>query len=107
MGDLALKHVADLLSRNFRSSDVVARYGGEEFVILAINMDKKQTQKVFDRIRVTINNTKLTHAGKKIQMAVSIGATTRILDTLEETIKRADELLYQAKELGRNRVICE
>jgi diguanylate cyclase (GGDEF)-like protein len=107
MGDLALKHVADLLSRNFRSSDVVARYGGEEFVILAINMDKKQTQKVFDRIRETIHKSRLLHGGKKIELAVSIGATTSILTTLEETIKRADELLYQAKELGRNRVVCE
>lgn len=107
MGDLALRHVADLLSKNFRSSDVVARYGGEEFVILAINMDKKQTQKVFDRIRLKIYENKLIHGGKKIQLAVSIGATTHILNSLEETIKRADELLYQAKQNGRNRVVCE
>lgn len=106
-GDIALKHVAGLLTGNFRSGDVVARYGGEEFVILAINLDRKQTNKVFDRIRELIKAQEIEVDGKKIELTVSIGATTRIFNTLEETIKRADELLYQAKQAGRDRVVCE
>jgi len=106
-GDIALKHVAALLTRNLRSGDVVARYGGEEFVILAINLDRQQTAKVFDRIRMLIKEEDIEADGKKIELTVSIGATTRIFDTLEETIKRADELLYQAKQSGRNRIVCE
>jgi len=106
-GDIALKHVAALLTKNLRSGDVVARYGGEEFVILAINLDRQQTAKVFDRIRMLIKEEDIEADGKKIELTVSIGATTRIFDTLEETIKRADELLYQAKQSGRNRIVCE
>ncbi|MGB2908090.1 MAG: diguanylate cyclase [Candidatus Aminicenantaceae bacterium] len=105
-GDKALKHVADLLARNFRSGDVVARYGGEEFAILAINMDRKQTDKVFNRIRTLIKSQKMEVDGKKIELKVSIGVTTRIFDTLEETIKRADELLYEAKR-NRDAVVCD
>lgn len=105
-GDKALKHVADLLARNFRSGDVVARYGGEEFAILAINMDRKQTDKVFNRIRTLIKSQKMEVDGKKIELKVSIGVTTRIFDTLEETIKRADELLYKAKR-DRDTVVCD
>jgi diguanylate cyclase (GGDEF)-like protein len=105
-GDKALKHVADLLARNFRSADVVARYGGEEFAILAINMDRKQTDKVFNRIRTLIKSQKMEVDGKKIELRVSIGVTTRIFDTLEETIKRADELLYEAKR-DRDAVVCD
>jgi diguanylate cyclase (GGDEF)-like protein len=106
-GDNALKHVAGLLTDNLRSGDVVARYGGEEFVILAINLDRKQTNKVFDRIRKLIEDQKTEADGKKIALTVSIGVTTRIFNTLEETIKRADQLLYQAKQDGRNQVVCE
>lgn len=106
-GDIALKQVAALLTKNLRSGDVVARYGGEEFVILAINLDRQQTAKVFDRIRMLIKDENIEADGKKIELTVSIGATTRIFDTLEETIKRADELLYQAKQSGRDRIVCE
>jgi diguanylate cyclase (GGDEF)-like protein len=106
-GDIALKQVAALLTKNLRSGDVVARYGGEEFVILAINLDRQQTDKVFDRIRNLIKEEDIEADGKKIELTVSIGATTRIFDTLEETIKRADELLYQAKQRGRDRIVCE
>jgi len=105
-GDKALKHVACLLAGNFRSGDVVARYGGEEFAILAINMDRKQTNKVFNRIRSLIKKQKMETDGKKIELTVSIGVTTRIFDTLEETIKRADELLYEAKR-NRDTVVCD
>ncbi len=106
-GDEALKHLAGLLSRNLRSSDVVARYGGEEFVILAINLDRLHTEKVFDRIRTQIETDKLEYGGVPIDLTASIGVTTKVLNTLEETIKRADEMLYQAKQQGRNCVVCD
>jgi diguanylate cyclase (GGDEF)-like protein len=106
-GDRALKHAAQLLLKNFRSGDVVARYGGEEFVILAINLDRRQTTKVFERIRHLFHNQSLVYEGATIKLTVSIGATTQIFDTLEETIKRADELLYQAKQMGKDRIVCD
>ncbi|NOR14716.1 MAG: diguanylate cyclase, partial [Candidatus Aminicenantes bacterium] len=107
MGDLALKHMAQLLYDNFRAADIIARYGGEEFLILAINMDRMETQRVFDRIRMLIEQTPFKHKDGEISITVSIGVTTQIFDSLEETIRKADTLLYQAKQSGRNRVICD
>jgi len=107
MGDFALKHMARLMYDNFRAADIIARYGGEEFIILAINMDRMETQRVFDRIRGLIEKTPFKHKDGEISITVSIGVTTQIFDSLEETIKKADTLLYQAKQSGRNRVVCD
>lgn len=104
MGDRALKHVAQLLSKNLRTADIIARYGGEEFIILAINLDKGKARKVFDRIRQRIEVDKLNYDDTEVTMTASIGVTTQIADSLEETVKKADELLYQAKQAGRNRI---
>ncbi len=106
-GDRALQHAAQLLLKNFRSGDVVARYGGEEFVILAINLDRRQTSKVFERIRKLFHNQSMVHEGVEIKLTVSIGVTSQLFDTLEETIKRADDLLYQAKQMGKDRIVCD
>jgi len=107
MGDFALKHVAQLMLENVRAADIIARYGGEEFVILAINMDRLETQRVFDRIRTIIKESPFKHMDGKISLTVSIGVTTQIFDSLEETIKKADTMLYQAKQSGRDRVVCD
>jgi diguanylate cyclase (GGDEF)-like protein len=76
-------------------------------VILAINLDRQYTEKVFERIRAHIETDKLEYGGVPIELTASIGVTTKIMNTLEETIKRADEMLYQAKQMGRNRVVCD
>lgn len=107
MGDFALKHVAQLMLENVRAADIIARYGGEEFIILAINMDRLETQRVFDRIRTIIKESPFKHMDGEISLTVSIGVTTQIFDSLEETIKKADTLLYQAKQSGRDRVVCD
>jgi diguanylate cyclase (GGDEF)-like protein len=106
MGDMALKHIAQMLHSNFRAADIIARYGGEEFIVLAINMDRMETQRVFDRTRMLIEKSPFKHQNVEINLTVSIGVTTQIFDSLEETIRKADALLYQAKK-DRNLVVCD
>lgn len=106
MGDMALKHVAQMLFSNFRAADIIARYGGEEFIVLAINMDRMETQRVFDRTRILIEKSPFKHQDIEIGLTVSIGVTTQIFDSFEETIRKADALLYQAKR-DRNLVVCD
>ena len=105
VGDAALKQVARLLAANLRDSDIVSRYGGEEFCVMTTNMSKQEAKAGFERIRKTIENSKICTKAGDISLTVSIGVTTRILDTLDTTISLADEFLYQAKQNGRNRVI--
>jgi diguanylate cyclase (GGDEF)-like protein len=105
VGDAALKQVAQLLSANLREADIVSRYGGEEFCIMTTNMSKAEAKKAFERIRSIIENTVICTKSGEFTLTVSIGVTTRILDTLDATIGLADEFLYQAKQNGRNRVV--
>ncbi|MEW5800958.1 MAG: diguanylate cyclase [bacterium] len=107
IGDTALKHVSQILSKTLRSADIISRYGGEEFCILAINLKKENAFEVFDRLRLSIERSKLKLKDKEISISVSIGVTTRILGSLEKNIKYADELLYKAKQQGRNCIVVD
>ena len=107
IGDLALKHVAQIISKNLRASDIICRYGGEEFCILAINIKKPNDFKVFEKLRFLIEQSRLQLANREISLSVSIGVTSQVFDSLEENIKHADELLYKAKQQGRNRVVVD
>jgi len=105
-GDIALRAVAENLSRNLRSSDFVGRWGGEEFVILLVNVNNQEELiEAADRFRRLIASSKVPYQGRQISVSVSIGATiSREDDDFDSILNRADRLLYQAKHLGRNRV---
>ncbi len=105
IGDEVIKHLADTLTNRFRDTDVVARFGGEEFCVLTVNMDKDRTFAVFNELRKNIEASKLTIDGQTLQYTVSIGVCCHTLDSIEDMIKQADLMLYEAKESGRNRVI--
>jgi diguanylate cyclase (GGDEF)-like protein len=110
-GDRSLKCVADVISGGIRKTDLLARFGGGEFCVLATNMKKGKTFSFFDDLRKRIKGNKFDVGSKvlpiEIALTVSIGVTTRIGSTLETTINQADELLYQAKQKGRNRVTVD
>lgn len=110
-GDMALKCVADVISKNIRKADLLARLGGVEFCVLATNMKKEKTFSFFDTLRKRIKENEFKVGSKvlpiKIALTVSIGVTTRLGSSLETTINQADQLLYQAKQSGRNKVVVE
>lgn len=106
-GDLVLKYMGRLLHENLRTSDILARFGGEEFCVLSTNMRKKGAKILFDRLRHAVEKRKIPTLREAISITVSIGVSTQFKGTLEAMINRADELLYMAKESGRNTVIVE
>ncbi|MHB1661388.1 MAG: GGDEF domain-containing protein [bacterium] len=106
-GDIILKEVAGVLKINTRKSDIAARFGGEEFmlclpstqIISAIDVARKIKQMVF-KIQ--------TKDIKKI--TISIGVTfyrKEFENKPKDLLKRLDNLLYEAKNRGRNRIISE
>ncbi len=105
-GDLMLNNFANILKKKV-DQGVVARYGGEEFTVLLPNVTKKKGALVAEQIRKAMEDFSFTIRREKIKMTVSIGVATVPDDTLdeEELIRKADEALYRAKRLGRNRVI--
>lgn len=105
VGDRALKEVAEILIHATRAGDDVFRYGGEELVVLANGAKSEPAGRLAEKLRQRIRRTPLESLGP---LSVSIGVTeARSDDTPESWFRRADELMYRAKEEGRNRVVIE
>ena len=103
MGDRVLRHFVDIVDGRLRKSDSLARWGGEEFVILLPQTDGDGARQLADSIRREVETHAFPHGGP---LTVSIGlAVARADDNVAELIRRADERLYKAKALGRNRVV--
>ena len=109
-GDQVLVDVAALVQANLRTADLFARYGGEEFVVLMRDTDLNTATSVAERMRVSLAEEVTVFKGTPIRTTVSIGVTAmppvRVGSAMELFV-RADRLLYQAKETGRNRVCSE
>ncbi len=103
-GDEVLKVVAQNLKNQFRDSDILARVGGEEFCACILDKEYSESIKIAERIRKSIENIKIKANKEYIPITISIGLISGLSNSLEDIIKLADELLYEAKESGRNRV---
>ena len=106
VGDKALIEISKLFVKNTRDYDVVGRYGGEEFLIALANTNIKDAFILAERIR---ENAKLIKIGKlNINLTISIGCTQlKEDDSYFKILKRVDDLLYKAKEKGRDITIKE
>lgn len=102
-GDAVLKGVADCLKEACRQTDIVARLGGEEFAVLAVNLDQEHLRPFIEKLRAAIECLDVVHKGKSIPITASFGVCQTASENLEDMLKDADELLYIAKENGRNR----
>lgn len=104
-GDLVLRTIAGVIRKNIRSYDLLCRYGGEEFVIMFAVNNEKEVFDVAERIRKDIKRTVMDYEGIELNITCSIGLA-RFLenDTLETSIKKADDALYAAKNAGRDQV---
>ena len=107
VGDLALCHVAAILQKRMRATDIVARVGGEEFCILAVNVDDANVEGLFEELRQRLADAPLEIGdGRQLNLTASIGvAVNGSAFSLEGMVKIADEQLYIAKRSGRNRVV--
>ena len=110
-GDNALKAVAEVLVATLqRPSDFVFRLGGEEFGALITQTDESNSAKLARDIGDAIRERKIKHSGSRVNefLTISIGVVCCIADdALNEDIliSRADEMLYEAKDTGRDRYI--
>lgn len=109
VGDLVLTDIAKSIVNIIKKDDMFGRWGGEEFVgIFAINRNYEASI-IAERIRHLVENTVITNTdGQELQVTISAGITTSgPQDTPELMLKRADELMYQSKHNGRNRVTTD
>ncbi len=104
-GDEVLKMVAWSLEDAVGKMGLVARLGGEEFGALLAGVEYSAALVLFNEVRKIIERLSLDSGGKKISVTISMGLATEAGDNIEDMLKAADKLLYQAKEQGRNRVV--
>ena len=106
-GDYVLKTVADLMKQSFRKTDLLYRYGGEELVMIMPETNIEGALIPVQRLRRMVEEYDFEYNGVKAKVTVSIGLTMNYpsLNTSAEILKSADEVLYRAKEEGRNRVV--
>ena len=107
-GDVVLSTFGKILNKSVREHDIVGRYGGEEFVaIVHFNLNRELLQ-FLKRIKTIVTENSFLYKEKKIKVTFSAGVAIRSsFDTYENTLQKADMLLYQAKENGRNKIILE
>jgi diguanylate cyclase (GGDEF)-like protein len=107
-GDAVLRELAELLAQSSRGGDVVARVGGEEFVVLLPGADIETAGVVAERVLKTVRAHSFRTVRGHQQITVSVGiACEHVRDghVAGSLRARADEALYVAKRLGRNRVV--
>ena len=106
-GDEVLKGVADSLVSNLRATDLVGRYGGEEFCVFLPRINDKDTMELAEKLRAGVENIDFILNDEKANVTISIGIA--VYDdsrhkSFELFLADADTALYDAKNMGRNRV---
>jgi diguanylate cyclase (GGDEF)-like protein/PAS domain S-box-containing protein len=105
VGDVALKMVARTLSNALRSYDFLGRWGGEEFLCLLPNVQQPQLEICTERLRALVQKSSTEVSERNLVVTISLGAVVASEnDDLEQIVQRADDLMYQSKQQGRNRV---
>lgn len=111
VGDEVLVGFATRIQRTVRPTDVVTRIGGEEFAVIMHYLNPAQYRpEIFQRIQRTLSQRPIQTSAGDIPITASIGVCCVTGDdsdiNRESLLKAADAKLYQAKEEGRNRVVC-
>jgi diguanylate cyclase len=105
VGDIALRHIADTLKRNFRSNDLLFRYGGEEFLLLMLAEKPEESTATAERMIKAVRDAPVPISKNvTLTLTVTIGIS-RVVDDehIGSVIERADKALYEGKKAGRNR----
>ncbi|MBI5953748.1 MAG: GGDEF domain-containing protein [Chloroflexi bacterium] len=107
-GDRVLQNVTRNMTAHLRETDVCGRWGGEELIAILYNVNRNSLFAIAEKLRTMVANSIISVNGRQVSVTVSIGGTlVREMDTLDSIIERADQLMYQSKQSGRNRVTVD
>lgn len=107
-GDRALIELATVLRAQLRTNDVCGRWGGEEFLVLLPEAELPAAQTVLERVTQTVRCLEMPAGHGVLKLTASVGmAQHRLDETFSETLSRADQALYIAKQEGRDRIVLE
>jgi diguanylate cyclase (GGDEF)-like protein len=104
-GDLVLQRVAHSCRVSLRPGDLLGRIGGEEFLVVARDASAEGAAGLAERLRSAVESTRFSDIDSSLVVTISLGvASSENFTSFEKLMQRADALLYEAKEGGRNRV---
>jgi diguanylate cyclase (GGDEF)-like protein len=108
-GDVVLRVVAAAVQKTIRLEDVLARYGGEEFAILVRGIEHEKVTIFAERVRKAVESLDIPYESERLKATISAGVAslTQVpgAPSGEALLLLADERLYRAKDMGRNRVV--
>lgn len=104
IGDIVIKELVKISKSIIRESDLIVRFGGDEFIILLPNTNILSAKLVANKI---INKVNEYNEDKEYNFSISIGTSYYQVgdNCIDDLISRADESLYVAKKIGKNRVV--
>lgn len=105
VGDKVLSEVCRIVMDNLRVGDICGRYGGEEFIVVLPNLDKNNALRVAKRIKDSVEKNKILGEDNSVTISIGIASYPDQAQLKKELIEKADQALYVAKDMGRNR--CE
>jgi len=103
VGDRVLQGISEVVTQNIRILDAVGRWGGEEFMILLSETNTPEAAIVAEKLRVALASHRTGEVG---HVTASFGMTSyQADDTLDTILRRVDDLMYEAKNSGKNRIV--
>lgn len=106
-GDEIIRTVADICRAAVRDADTVCRFGGDEFVVALPDTGDEQAMPFVERLQDRLRTGLARFSAEGNVVTASIGVTTMVPEDAshEDALKRADQALYEAKSMGKDRIV--
>jgi len=103
VGDRLLIKVVETIKKHLRAIDIISRFGGDEFVILLVRTKEKSALLVAGKLQKQLLDIMQDNQWK-VTFSIGVATYNAVPDSVEETIRAADELMYQVKHNGKNSI---